>query len=58
MSDPHDAGAIRTSPAVLDIESDRCPVVGLRAARADELTALAARACFSVQHLGAVRRGR
>lgn len=42
--------------AVLDIESDCYPVVGLRAARADELTALADRAGFPVQHLG--RRGR
>ncbi|MFI2117992.1 hypothetical protein ACH489_26355 [Streptomyces rubiginosohelvolus] len=38
--------------AVLDIESDCYPVVGLRAARADELTALAARAGFPVHHLG------
>ncbi|WP_097866262.1 DUF6630 family protein [Streptomyces sp. rh34] len=44
--------------AVLDIESDCCPVVGLRAARADELTALAGRAGFPVQHLGTGRRGR
>ncbi|WP_103535689.1 hypothetical protein [Streptomyces sp. SM11] len=44
--------------AVLDIESDCCPVVGLWAARADELTALAARAGLPVQHLGAARRGR
>jgi hypothetical protein len=43
--------------AVLDIESDCYPVVGLRAARADELTALAARAGFPVQHLGVARRG-
>ncbi|MFJ6615128.1 DUF6630 family protein [Streptomyces sp. NPDC091289] len=42
--------------AVLDIESDCYPVVGLRAARADELTALAARAGFPVLHLGAGRR--
>ncbi|OWA15068.1 DUF6630 family protein [Streptomyces sp. CS057] len=42
--------------AVLDIESDCYPVVGLRAARADELTALAARAGFPVQHLGTDRR--
>ncbi|MFF8965735.1 DUF6630 family protein [Streptomyces globisporus] len=39
--------------AVLDIDSDCYPVVGLRAARADELTALAARAGFPVHHLGA-----
>ncbi|WP_089114062.1 DUF6630 family protein [Streptomyces sp. SS07] len=38
--------------AVLDIESDCYPVVGLRAARADELTALAGRAGFLVHHLG------
>ncbi|MGW6584088.1 DUF6630 family protein [Streptomyces globisporus] len=38
--------------AVLDIDSDCYPVVGLRAARADELSALAARAGFSVHHLG------
>ncbi|MFG3408021.1 DUF6630 family protein [Streptomyces sp. NPDC048142] len=44
--------------AVLDIESDCYPVVGLRAARADGLTALAARAGFPVQHLGAGRRER
>ncbi|MFJ1801361.1 DUF6630 family protein [Streptomyces sp. NPDC088180] len=44
--------------AVLDIESDCYPVVGLRAARADELTALAARAGFPVRHLGTGRRGR
>lgn len=44
--------------AVLDIESDCYPVVGLRAARADELTALAARAGFPVQHLGTGRRRR
>lgn len=44
--------------AVLDIESDCYPVVGLRAARADELTALAARAGFPVQHLGGGRRRR
>ncbi|MGW6719970.1 DUF6630 family protein [Streptomyces sp. NPDC054995] len=44
--------------AVLDIESDCYPVVGLRAARADELTALASRAGFPVQHLGTGRRGR
>lgn len=44
--------------AVLDIGSDCYPVVGLRAARADELTALAARAGFSVQHLGVGRRER
>ncbi|MFJ7526101.1 DUF6630 family protein [Streptomyces griseus] len=42
--------------AVLDIESDCYPVVGLRAARADELTALAARAGFPVRHLGVGRR--
>ncbi|MFH8669577.1 MULTISPECIES: DUF6630 family protein [Streptomyces] len=44
--------------AVLDIESDCYPVVGLRAARAAELTALAARAGFPVQHLGTGRRRR
>ncbi|MEI5031924.1 hypothetical protein RB201_00585 [Streptomyces sp. S1A(2023)] len=44
--------------AVLDIASDCYPVVGLRAARADELTGLAARAGFPVQHLGADRRRR
>ncbi|NEB39430.1 DUF6630 family protein [Streptomyces sp. SID14515] len=44
--------------AVLDIDSDCYPVVGLRAARADELTALAARAGFPVRHLGAGRRRR
>ncbi|MEU6937664.1 DUF6630 family protein [Streptomyces rubiginosohelvolus] len=38
--------------AVLDIDSDCYPVVGLRAARADELTALAGRAGFPVHHLG------
>ncbi|MFD4595553.1 DUF6630 family protein [Streptomyces rubiginosohelvolus] len=38
--------------AVLDIDSDCYPVVGLRAARADELTALAGRAGFLVHHLG------
>ncbi|MFI0113143.1 DUF6630 family protein [Streptomyces globisporus] len=38
--------------AVLDIDSDCYPVVGLRAARAGELTALAARAGFPVHHLG------
>ncbi|MDJ1641614.1 DUF6630 family protein [Streptomyces pakalii] len=38
--------------AVLDIDSDCYPVVGLRAARAAELTALAARAGFPVLHLG------
>ncbi|MFI0875073.1 hypothetical protein C6W96_00280 [Streptomyces sp. CS149] len=38
--------------AVLDIDSDCYPVVGLRAARADELTALAARAGFSAYDLG------
>ncbi|WP_408992691.1 DUF6630 family protein [Streptomyces sp. 1268] len=38
--------------AVLDIDSDCYPVVGLRAARADELTALAARAGFSAYGLG------
>ncbi|AWL90138.1 DUF6630 family protein [Streptomyces globisporus] len=38
--------------AVLDIDSDCYPVAGLRAARADELTALAARAGFPVHHLG------
>ncbi|CAM5734999.1 DUF6630 family protein [Streptomyces sp. EN27] len=38
--------------AVLDIDSDCYPVVGLRAARADELTALAARAGFPLHHLG------
>ncbi|MGW1297165.1 DUF6630 family protein [Streptomyces sp. NPDC002533] len=42
--------------AVLDIDSDCYPVVGLRAARADELTALAARAGFPVHHLGTGRR--
>ncbi|MFI1224959.1 MULTISPECIES: DUF6630 family protein [unclassified Streptomyces] len=44
--------------AVLDIESDCYPVVGLRAARAEELTALAARAGFTVRHLGVGRRRR
>ncbi|MFI7290742.1 hypothetical protein ACIBRY_29460 [Streptomyces anulatus] len=44
--------------AVLDIESDCYPVVGLRAARADELTALAGRAGFPVRHLGTGRRMR
>ncbi|MEV5582581.1 DUF6630 family protein [Streptomyces parvus] len=38
--------------AVLDIDSDCYPVVGLRAARTDELTALAARAGFSAFDLG------
>ncbi|GGS60712.1 hypothetical protein F2B00_34320 [Streptomyces parvus] len=38
--------------AVLDIDSDCYPVVGLRAARTDELTALAARAGFSAYELG------
>ncbi|WDT90357.1 hypothetical protein H0E86_00300 [Streptomyces sp. SCSIO-PteL053] len=38
--------------AVLDIESDCYPVVGLRAARAGELAALAARAGFSAYELG------
>ncbi|PVD10220.1 MULTISPECIES: DUF6630 family protein [unclassified Streptomyces] len=38
--------------AVLDIDSDCYPVVGLRAARSDELTALAARAGFSAYELG------
>ncbi|MGX8274064.1 DUF6630 family protein [Streptomyces sp. PBSH9] len=42
--------------AVLDIASDCYPVAGLRAARADELTVLAARAGFPVHHLGAARR--
>ncbi|MEV4876677.1 DUF6630 family protein [Streptomyces cyaneofuscatus] len=39
--------------AVLDIESDCYPVVGLRAARGKELTALAACPGFPVHHLGA-----
>ncbi|MFJ5868462.1 DUF6630 family protein [Streptomyces parvus] len=39
--------------AVLDIDSDCYPVVGLRAARTDELTALAARAGFFAYALGA-----
>ncbi|MCX4678449.1 hypothetical protein OG413_24580 [Streptomyces sp. NBC_01433] len=39
--------------AVLDIESDCYPVVCLRAARAGELTALAARADFPAWSLGA-----
>ncbi|WP_405634063.1 hypothetical protein OG543_00475 [Streptomyces sp. NBC_01178] len=43
--------------AVLDIDSDCYPVVGLRAARADELTALAGRAGFPVEHLGAAGPG-
>ncbi|MFJ2027693.1 DUF6630 family protein [Streptomyces sp. NPDC087897] len=43
--------------AVLDIDSDCYPVVGLRAARADELTALADRAGFTVEHLGAGHSG-
>ncbi|MFI1189848.1 DUF6630 family protein [Streptomyces californicus] len=38
--------------AVLDIYSDCYPVVGLPAARADELTLLADRAGFPVEHLG------
>jgi hypothetical protein len=38
--------------AVLDIESDCYPVVCLRAARAEELTALADRAGFTAQILG------
>ncbi|MFJ9623915.1 hypothetical protein [Streptomyces sp. NPDC101181] len=38
--------------AVLDIESDCYPVVGLRAAQADELTRLAERAGFPLLHLG------
>ncbi|MEV0573418.1 DUF6630 family protein [Streptomyces sp. NPDC050392] len=37
---------------VLDIESDCYPVVGLRAARVEELTALAARAGFTARPLG------
>ncbi|MFJ9112325.1 DUF6630 family protein [Streptomyces sp. NPDC102283] len=44
--------------AVLDIASDCYPVVGLRAFRVDELTALAGRAGFPVQHLGTGRRRR
>ncbi|MFF0262812.1 DUF6630 family protein [Streptomyces microflavus] len=44
--------------AVLDIESDCYPVVGLRAARTGELTALAARAGFPLRHLGAGRSRR
>ncbi|MEE1732849.1 MULTISPECIES: DUF6630 family protein [Streptomyces] len=44
--------------AVLDIESDCYPVVGLRAARTEELTALAARAGFPLRHLGAGRSRR
>ncbi|MFJ8759097.1 DUF6630 family protein [Streptomyces cyaneofuscatus] len=43
--------------AVLDIASDCYPVVGLRAARTEELTTLAARAGFPVHHLGAGRGG-
>ncbi|MFE2294081.1 hypothetical protein [Streptomyces sp. NPDC059452] len=39
--------------AVLGIESDCHPVVGLPAARTDELTSLAARAGFPLEHLGA-----
>ncbi|MFH8884492.1 DUF6630 family protein [Streptomyces californicus] len=39
--------------AVLDIDSDCYPVVGLPAARADELTLLADRAGFPMHHLGA-----
>ncbi|WP_329191471.1 DUF6630 family protein [Streptomyces sp. NBC_01435] len=38
--------------AVLDIESDCYPVVCLRAARAEELTALAGRAGFTARTLG------
>ncbi|MFJ4898482.1 hypothetical protein [Streptomyces sp. NPDC088727] len=38
--------------AVLDIESDCCPVVCLRAARVEELTALAARAGFTARGCG------
>lgn len=44
--------------AVLDIDSDCYPVVVLRAARAAELTALAARAGVPVEHLGTGRRSR
>ncbi|MFI5903265.1 DUF6630 family protein [Streptomyces cyaneofuscatus] len=43
--------------AVLDIASDCYPVVGLRAARTEELTTLAARAGLPVHHLGAGRGG-
>ncbi|MFH9610926.1 DUF6630 family protein [Streptomyces sp. NPDC017448] len=43
--------------AVLDIDSDCYPVVVLRAARADRLTALAGRAGFPVEHLGAAGPG-
>ncbi|KOU47391.1 hypothetical protein ADK56_26410 [Streptomyces sp. MMG1522] len=43
--------------AVLDIDSDCYPVVGLPAARADELTLLADRAGFPVEHLGAADPG-
>ncbi|MFF1920068.1 DUF6630 family protein [Streptomyces sp. NPDC058221] len=39
--------------AVLDIDSDCYPVVSLRAARVEELTALAARAGFTARGLGA-----
>lgn len=38
--------------AFLDIESDRYPVVCLRAARVEELTALAARAGFTARGFG------
>ncbi|MDP5315879.1 hypothetical protein P8A21_38375 [Streptomyces poriferorum] len=41
-----DVGA---APAVLDIESDCYPVVGLRAARVQELTVLAKRAGFTAR---------
>ncbi|MFD4027142.1 hypothetical protein ACFWRV_27065 [Streptomyces sp. NPDC058576] len=58
MSDPRGADPVRRAPAVLDIDSDCCPAVGPRAARADELTALAARAGFPVEHLGTGRRSR
>lgn len=43
---------VGAAPAVLAIESDRYPVVGLRAARTEELTAPAAPVGFPVQHLG------
>ncbi|MEU9314946.1 DUF6630 family protein [Streptomyces sp. NPDC048295] len=45
-----DVGAVL---AVLDIESDCYPVVCLRAAHAEELTALAGRAGFTARSLGA-----
>lgn len=38
--------------AFLDIESDRYPVVCLRAARVEELTALAGRAGFTARGFG------